>query len=358
MLNLDAQNYMHRLMAKVISDGGTDLHISESNPPVIRIDGKLKKIKEAKVLTAEEAKELALSLLTPEDHDRLQREKEIDFSYSYEDKGRFRTNVYFQKGNLSAALRLIPQNIKTIDELFLPSQMHNFTHLKQGFFLVVGPAGHGKTTALAALIDEINKTRADHIITIEDPIEYIYKQEKCIIDQREVYRDTNSFHKALKSALRQDPDVILVGELRDSETISAALTAAETGHLVLGTLHTNDAAQTIDRIVDSFPTHQQNQIRFQLANTLVGILSRRLVPLIEGGIRNAVELMIVNSAIRNLVRENKIYQIPSVIETSEAEGMIPLNRSLAELVRQGLIAIETAEVYSNNPNELRLLLQG
>jgi len=356
MLDLNAEKEMNELLETVFDKEATDLHISEGRPPVLRIDGQLKPVDNKESLTPEKAKALIYSLLSPEEEARFEKEKEIDFSYTLKKKTRFRVNVYYQKGYVSAALRLIPNKIRTIEELNLPAMLSKFCVVNQGFFVVVGPSGHGKSTALAAMLNEVNSKRTDHVITIEDPIEYIFQQQKSIVDQRELYHDTHSFSKALRSALRQDPDVIMVGEMRDPETISAALTAAETGHLVFTTLHTNDAPQTIDRIVDSFPPHQQNQVRYQLASTLIGILSRRLIPKIGGGIINAVELLAVNGAVRNLIRENKIYQIPSVIETSFEEGMISLNRSLAELVKQEKISLDSAMTYSSNPNELKLMI--
>lgn len=258
---------------------------------------------------------------------------------------------------MSAALRFLPYKIATLKELNLPPILEKFTHHNQGFFLMVGPAGHGKSTTLAALIDIINHTKNDHIITIEDPIEYLFIQDRCIIDQREVGLDTESFHRALRSSFRQDPNVIMVGEMRDLETISTALTAAETGHLVFATLHTNDAAQTIDRIIDSFPADAQNQTRTQLSATLLGVVSQRLVPRVDGGRVPATEVMFANSAIRNLIRENKTHQIDTVIETSADEGMVSLNKSLAGLVHKGVISMENAELYSLNADELRMLLE-
>ena len=353
---IDYQNKLAELMILSAQQGASDLHLSVGKHPTVRIDGNLVPVSNESILTPEMTAGLIGALLTTDQQEKLITEREIDFAFSYENKIRFRVNVYFQNGYLSAALRLIPVQIRTIEDLNLPSVIHEFTKSKQGFFLVVGPAGHGKTTTLAALIDEINHKRMEHIITIEDPIEYTFVQDRALIDQREVGTDTLSFHRGLRSILRQDPDVIMVGEMRDPESISIALTAAETGHLVFSTLHTNSVSQTIDRIVDSFPGSQQGQIRSQLATTLIGIVSQRLIPRIAGGRIPACEIMFVNSAIKNLIREKKTYQIDLVIDTSVQEGMTSLNRSLVELVRKREISLESAEIYSLNPSELRQLL--
>jgi len=353
---IDYQNKLAELMILAAQQGASDLHLSVGKHPTVRIDGNLVPVSNESILTPEMTAGLIGALLTTDQQEKLITEKEIDFAFSYEDKIRFRINVYFQKGYLSAALRLIPVNIRTVEDLNLPSVLHEFTKSQQGFFLAVGPAGHGKTTTLAALIDEINHSKMEHIITIEDPIEYTFVQDRALIDQREVGTDTISFHRGLRSILRQDPDVIMVGEMRDPESISIALTAAETGHLVFSTLHTNSVSQTIDRIVDSFPGAQQGQIRSQLATTLIGIVSQRLVPRIAGGRIPACEIMFVNSAIKNLIREKKTYQIDLVIDTSVQEGMTSLNRSLVELVRKREISLESAEAYSLNSSELRQLL--
>jgi len=347
---------LHELMLMAAKQNASDLHIGVGKKPTLRIDGILVSLEKEPVVTPEAAEGLVFALLTPEQKELFLAKKEIDFSYSFEDKARFRVNVFMQRGFKAAALRSIPSQIKTIEQLNLPPILHDFTKLSQGFILVVGPAGHGKSTTLAALLDEVNHKRTEHIVTIEDPIEYLFVQDRSIISQREVRTDTPTFHKALRSLLRQDPDVIMIGEMRDPESISTAMTASETGHLVFSTLHTNSAAQTIDRIIDSFPPEQQGQVTSQLAATLVAIVSERLIPKIGGGRVPVCEIMVVNSAIRNLIRERKAYQIDLVIETSLQEGMITLNRSLAVLVKHKAVSLENAELYSLNPSELRILL--
>jgi twitching motility protein PilT len=354
-----AMNYKEKLNEYLLTtamQNASDLHLGVGKRPTLRIDGNLVPLSKEPILTPQDTEGLISALLTEEQKERFLKEKELDFGYSFEEKARFRVNVYFQRGFMAAALRLIPSKIRTIEELNLPPILHEFTKFSQGFFLCVGPAGHGKSTTLAALLDEINHKRYDHIITIEDPVEYIFTQDRALIDQREVGSDTLSFHRALRSVLRQDPDVIMIGEMRDPISMAIALTAAETGHLVFSTLHTNNAAQTIDRIIDSFPAAQQGQIRSQLASVLIGVVSQRLIPRIEGGRIPATEVMIANAAIRNLIREDKVYQIDLVIETSLEEGMISMNRSLADLVRRREISLEQAELYSLNPGELRMLL--
>jgi twitching motility protein PilT len=353
----DYKSKLNELLLTTAQQNASDLHLAVGRYPTIRVDGVLIPLQKEAILTQEVSEGLILSLLTPEQKEIFLKEKELDFSYTYEDKARFRANVYHQKGYMAAALRLIPANVKTVEELNLPPILHDFTKSSQGFILVVGPAGQGKSTTLAAMIDEINHSRTEHIITIEDPIEYIFNQDKSVVSQREVRTDALDFHSALKSLLRQDPDVLMIGEMRDSESIATAMTAAETGHLVFSTLHTNSAAQTVDRIIDSFPPEQQGQISSQLAATLVAIVSQRLVPRINGGRVPAYEIMITNPAIRNLIREKKAYQIDLVIETSMQEGMISLNRSLANLIKLNEISLEQAELYSLNPSELRILLE-
>jgi twitching motility protein PilT len=311
-----------------------------------------------KKISPQDAQGLAFEVMPQELKQKFLDEKEIDFSYNFENKARFRINICFQRTDISCALRLIPAKISTVEELNLPPILHEFLRYPQGFLLITGPSGQGKSTTLAALIDEINHTRAEHIITIEDPIEYIFEDDRSIIDQREVYRDTLSFARALKSTFRQDPDVIMVGEMRDPETIATAITAAETGHLVFATLHTNSASQSVHRIVDSFPAAQQGQIRAQLSGSLLGIISQRLVPRIKGGLIPACEIMVNTPAVSNLIRENKIHELPLIIETSAEIGMTSLNRYLAGLIRAREVDLEVAMNYSLSPSELRNLARG
>lgn len=353
----DYKEKLRDLLVMTAKQNASDLHIAVGRRPTIRVDGVLVPVQKEQIMTPEAAEGIIFELITPEQREKLLRERQLDFAYAFEDKARFRVNAYFQRGYLAASLRLIPARIKSIEELNLPPILHEFGRLSQGFILVVGPAGHGKSSTLAAMLDEINHTRSDHIITIEDPIEYLFTQDRCIISQREVGSDTLSFHAALRNVLRQDPDVMMIGEMRDAVSIATAMTAAETGHLVFSTLHTNSAAQTVDRIIDSFPADQQGQVTSQLAATLVAIVSERLLPRLSGGRVPAMEIMIVNPAIRNLIRERKIYQIDLVIETSLQEGMTTLNRSLVHLVKNREISLEGAELYSLNPAELRILLE-
>ena len=357
MNRTQAELKINGYLQMVAQQGGSDLHLSVGRPPIIRIDGKLYPISGEGKMTASSVEEATRAVLNDEQWERLKRERQIDFSIDLAEKARFRSNVYFQKGCLGAAFRMIPTKIKTLEELNLPPALYDFTRPSQGFVLVTGPCGHGKSTTLAALIDYINRTRQDHIITIEDPIEYLFDPDMCIIDQREILQDALNFPSALRAVFREDADVVMVGEMRDVETISTAITAAETGHLIFATLHTNDAAQTVDRIVDVFPAHQQNQIRMQLAQSLLGIVSQRLVNRIGGGRVPAVEILINNNATANLIREGKSHQINLVIETSKEQGMISINHSLSDLVKQGIISLEEAEVYSPNKEELKILLR-
>lgn len=352
------QREIRELLVISVQEKASDLHLSVGQPPLLRIAGELVPLSKKPPLTAQFIEEFAAALLTQEQRARLHQDREIDFSYNLEEhKARFRGNIFYAMGNLGIALRFIPKTIRTIEELNLPSVLHQFTRARQGFVIVAGPSGHGKSTTLASLIDEINHTRSEHIITIEDPIEYIFQDDKSVIAQREVTKDTRNFASALRATFRQDPDVIMVGEMRDAETIGTAITAAETGHLVFATLHTNSASQTIHRIVDSFPSEQQAQVRSQLSGSLLGIISQRLVRRIQGGLIPACEVMIVNTAAANLIRENKVHELPLVIETSAEEGMISMNRSLAALVKIREITLDSALQYSLNPTELHTLVR-
>lgn len=346
---------LDKLVEIVMKEGASDLHLSEGRSPVVRVAGQLRLIDTIPAFTQEDLHGLLDNLVTPEGKQAFLQTRELDFSYAHEDS-RFRGNGFFKQGMIAIALRLIPHRIKTIEELNLPPILETFTRKTQGFFLVVGPVGQGKSTTLAAMIQLINQERLEHILTIEDPIEYIYEPVKSIIDQREVRVDTKDFHTAMFSMFREDINVALVGEMRDPETISTAVTAAETGHLVFSTLHTNNAAQTIDRIIDSFPADQQSQIRMQLAGSLTGIFSQRLIPRISGGLIPAYELLINNSAVANLIRERRSHELNSVIETGSQLGMIDLNRSLAELVKAGEISVENAYRYSLNAKVLEKML--
>jgi twitching motility protein PilT len=353
---MDYKSELDDLIKTVAQEGASDLHLSEGRRPTIRVSGLLIPLVKKDILTRESLDGIITLLLTKENKELFLKNKEMDFSFNTNEGVRFRGNAYFQQGSVSVALRLIPKKIRSFAELNLPDVLKSFADKEQGFFLVVGPVGHGKSTTLAAMIESINDSRAEHILTIEDPIEYLYEQKKSIIDQREVRIDTEDFATALQSMFREDIDVALIGEMRGSETIATAVTAAETGHLVFSTLHTNSASQTISRIIDSFPAEQQNQIRVQLAGSLNGIFSQRLVPRISGGLIPAYELLINNTAISNLIRENRIHEINSVIETSSQDGMVDLNRSLAELVAKGEITIEDAYRYALDPKVLERML--
>lgn len=344
------------LLYAIAERGASDLHLVPGKFPSARIDGELQPLTQAGILTDKETEEITFALLAPEQKEQLLKYKDIDFAFTLDEKLRFRANLYLQNNGWACAFRTIPAEIKSVDELNLPPVLHEFIKKRQGFILITGPAGSGKSTTLASLIDEINHNRQAHIITIEEPIEYLFYPDKSLISQREIPAHAYSWHRALKAALREDPDVIMIGELRDPVSISIALTAAETGHLVLGTLHTNSASQTIDRIIDVLPEGQKNQARLQLASTLIGITSQRLVPRLQGGRLPAVEVLIANQAVRNLIRENKIYQIDLVMETSIDQGMIPLERSLATLVHLGEITPETATFFSLNLERLKNLL--
>ncbi len=344
-------------LQSVIDSKASDLHLIAGLPPTLRINGELAPIPSAGVLTPDQIGELLKQVLAAEQLERLSVNKEIDFSLNFSEKGRFRVNAYTQKNSLAAAFRLIPLEIPDIDNLGLPKILHSFTTLRQGLVLVTGPTGHGKSTTLAAMLNEVNKTRASHIVTIEDPVEFIFRPIKSIISQREMRSDTHSWEIALRSALREDPDVVLVGEMRDYETIAAALTVAETGHLVFATLHTNSAAQSIDRIVDVFPDEQQKQIRLQLSNTLEAVFSQRLIASATKGRVVAYEVMLGTTAVKTAIREGKTHQIESILETSQEAGMSTIERSLADLVKRGLITMEVAQSWSLRPEELSRLVR-
>ncbi|KND48660.1 MAG: twitching motility protein PilT [Parcubacteria bacterium C7867-005] len=351
-----SEKLLSELVDIVFKEGASDLHLSEGRSPVIRVSGFLIPLVKIPSLTAEDLEGFVSIFLTADDKLEFKEQKEANFAYEHKDVGRFRGNVFQELGKISIALRLIPSKVKTLEELNLPPILSSFSKRQQGFFLVVGPAGQGKSTTLASLIELINQERLEHIITIEDPIEFIFEPKKALIDQREVKTDTPDFKTALRGVFRQDADVVMVGEMRDAETISTAVTAAETGHLIMSTLHTNTASQTVDRIIDSFPPSQQDQIRIQLSGSLLGIFSQRLIPRISGGLIPAYELLINNNAVGNLIREKRTHEINTVIETGSEDGMIDLNRCLAALVKAGEITVENAFLYSANPRTLERMI--
>jgi twitching motility protein PilT len=349
---------VNKLMMEVLQKNASDLHMVAGKPPTLRVDSVLVELEEYGVMAGSAIGTMIDVLLGNEARRKQFREElEIDFSYSYKDNIRFRGNAYMSKGTPAVALRLVPNKIKTIEELNLPQQLINFAEKPQGLILVVGPTGHGKSTTLASMVDYVNHTRASNIVTIEDPIEFIYNQDKCLVSQREVGVDTTSFGKALRSVLREDINVILVGEMRDLESISTTITLAETGHLVMATLHTNDAAQSIDRMIDVFPPGQQAQIRAQLSNVLISVISQRLLPRIGGGRLPALEVLTNSNAVSNIIREGKTHQLPNVIHTSGPEGMISMDRYLANLVSQGQVKLEDALPYASDQSLFRGLLK-
>jgi twitching motility protein PilT len=346
------------LLEEVIKKKASDLHLQVSLPPMLRIDGALIPVSGAQPLTEETIETLIFAILEEDQKQILLKDKEFDFSFAFGDLGRFRVNAFHERGNLAAALRLIPTEILTIEQLGLPPIVNKFADYPRGLVLVTGPTGSGKSTSLAALINKINHERATHIVTIEDPIEYTHKSIKSVVVQREVHYDTYSFSAALRSSLRQDPDVVLIGEMRDLETISAAITIAETGHLVFATLHTNSASQSIDRMVDVFPPHQQPQIRSQLANILMAICSQRLVPSIGGGRVAAAEILIATPAVRNIIREGKSHQLEAVIQTGAEFGMQSMDKTLVNLIHNGTITYDEARTFAVDPDELDRLMRG
>ena len=346
------------LLEEVIRFDASDLHIQVGLPPMLRVDGSLKPIEDATVLEPSDVEKLVYSILDDDQKEILLKDKEVDFSFSFGNYGRFRVNAFHERGNLAAALRLIPSKIRTLEDLKMPKILDSFTQFPRGLVLVTGPTGSGKSTTLAAMVDKINTEQSKHILTIEDPIEYAHHSKKSIVVQREIHYDTYSFGAALRSSLRQDPDVVLIGEMRDLETIAAAVTIAETGHLVLATLHTNSAAQSIDRMIDVFPPHQQQQIRVQLAGMLQGICSQRLIPAIGGGRVISAEILVATGAVRNIIREGKTHQLDAVIQTGAEYGMQSMDRQLVQLVQAGSISFDEAKNVAVDLQELERLMRG
>ncbi len=349
---------IENLLEECVRRNASDLHIQYGLPPVLRIDGVLTPIAGVPALNEDMVRDLIFATLDEEQQKALVKDREFDYSFAFGDLARFRVNAFHERGKLAAAFRLIPNQIKTINDLGMPSIVESFADFPRGLVLVTGPTGSGKSTTLAALIDKINSERSLHIITIEDPIEFTHKSKRSVVVQREVHYDTFSFSAALRSVLREDPDVVLIGEMRDLETIQAAITVAETGHLVFATLHTNSAAQSIDRIIDVFPSYQQPQIRSQLANMLMAICTQRLVPAIGGGRVCAAEILVANPGIRSLIREGKTHQIDTAIQTGADQGMQTMDRTLAGLVKTGVITYDSAREYALDANELNRLVRG
>lgn len=346
------------LLEECIKRKSSDLHIQVGLPPILRTDGRLVPIAGLPVVTEEMAEQLIFATLDEEQQKILMKDKEFDYSFAFGELARFRVNAFHERGNLAAAFRLIPNAIKSVGDLGLPAVVESFANFPRGLVLVTGPTGSGKSTTLAAIVDKINREKASHIVTIEDPIEFTHQPKRSVVVQREVHYDTYSFAAALRSALREDPDVVLIGEMRDLETISSAITIAETGHLVLATLHTNSAAQSIDRMIDVFPAYQQPQIRSQLSNILMAICSQRLIPAIGGGRVPAAEIMVANSAIRSLIREGKTHQIDTMIQTGAAQGMQTMDRTLVSMVQSGVISYDDARDYAVDLNEFERLMRG
>ncbi|MBA3842034.1 MAG: type IV pilus twitching motility protein PilT [Actinobacteria bacterium] len=346
------------LLSFMVERDASDLHLTAGSPPVIRVNGRLERLPDHDKLTPEETRDLIYRIVSTEQQKQLETRRQLDFSYSVPGLARFRVNAYFQRASVGGAFRLIPAEIKTLEDLNLPPRLYELAEKPRGLILVTGPTGSGKSTTLAALIDRVNQTRHEHILTIEDPIEFLHWHRTCIVNQREIGPDATSFGEALRSALRQDPDVILVGEMRDLETIATALTAAETGHLVFATLHTQSAPQTIDRVIDVFPAEQQDQVRVQLAGTLQAVVTQNLLPTADGAGRvAALEILIPDDAVRNLIRTGKVEQIYSVMQTSTSRGMLTMEQSLADLVLRRVIATEVAVSRSSRPDQLLGLLE-
>lgn len=355
---MQGQPRIEVLLEEVVKKKASDLHLQVGLPPMLRVDGKLTPVSGADLLSDEAVETLIFAILDEDQKQILLKDKEFDFSFAFGDLGRFRVNAFHERGNLAAALRLIPNEILSIEQLGLPPIVSKFADYPRGLVLVTGPTGSGKSTTLAAMIHKINMERAEHIITIEDPIEYTHRSKRSVIVQREVHYDTYSFSAALRSALREDPDVVLIGEMRDLETIASAITIAETGHLVFATLHTNSAAQSIDRMIDVFPPHQQPQIRSQLSNILMAIVSQRLIPAIGGGRIAAAEILIATPAVRNIIREGKTHQLEAVIQTGSEFGMQSMDKTLVQLVHNGSISYDDARQFAVDIEELDRLMRG
>jgi twitching motility protein PilT len=346
------------LLERMFAAGASDLHITVGTPPAMRLRGHLERFPDIEPLAAEDTQTLLYRVLNSEQQKHLEIKRQLDFAYSVPGVARFRVNVFFQRESLGAAFRVIPHEIKTLEELGLPSGLHVLTEKPRGLVLVTGPTGSGKSTTLAAMIDEINRNRHDHILTIEDPIEFVHRHKGCVVNQREIGPDATSFGEALRAALRQDPDVILLGEMRDLETISTALTAAETGHLVFGTLHTQSASSTVDRIIDVFPAEQQDQVRIQIAGSLQGVVTQALLPTADGqGRVAALEILFPDDACRNLIRQGKVEQIYSIMQTGTAKGMMTMEQALAELVQKKVVAPDVALSRSSRPDQLIGILE-
>src|SRR2546422_7271813 len=346
------------LLEQMVARNASDLHVTTDTPPVIRVRGEIQRLDSYEPLSAEDTQQLLYRILSSERQKHLEIKRQLDFSHSIPGLARFRVNVYFQRESVAAAFRLIPQELKTLEELGIPASLHQLAEKPRGIVLVTGPTGSGKSTTLAALIDEINRNRSEHILTVEDPIEFLHRHKRCIVNQREIGPDATSFAEALKAALREDPDVILVGEMRDLETIATALTAAETGHLVFGTLHTQSAPSTIDRIIDVFPAEQQEQVRIQIASSLQGVVTQALLPTADGqGRVPALEVLLPDAAVRNLIRQGKVEQIYSVMQTNTAKGMQTMEQSLADLIQRRVVDLEIGLSRSSRPAQLVGLLE-
>ncbi len=355
---MPAANSIDELLERMVERDASDLHVTTGTPPVIRVRGEVERLDDFDSLTAEETQQLLYRILSSEQQKLFELNRQLDFSHSIPGLARFRVNVYFQRESIGAAFRLIPTELKTLEELGIPSTLHALAEKPRGLVLVTGPTGSGKSTTLAALIDEINRNRSEHILTIEDPIEFLHRHKRCIVNQREIGPDATSFADALRAALRQDPDVILVGEMRDLETIATALTAAETGHLVFGTLHTQSAPSTIDRIIDVFPAEQQEQVRIQIASSLQGVVTQALLPTSDGkGRVPALEILLPDDAVRNLIRQGKVEQIYSVMQTNSGRGMQTMEQSLADLIIRRVVDFELGLSRSSRPAQLIGLLE-